>query len=148
MPRITFRLNDSEIAVLKKYQKENMTITDALKNALTRLQYLEDLALEEKHKEFDKNIPKSEDAPECFYHAQDIDSGQWYCDVKKIPPIVCLQRHKRFTAMNRKCRPSHLKPKPKIQKQEPQKTRIVKDEFERAYYPDDYFRDDWGGTDF
>jgi hypothetical protein len=64
----TFRLSESSIATLKKYQKESCSLTDALENALQRLQYLEDLALK-------TETPK--DVPECKRRIE--LAGQYYC---------------------------------------------------------------------
>lgn len=68
-------------------------------------------------------------------------------ETKKIPLEACITRQKRYIQFNKKCIPIGFKPKPKS-KPQTQKTRIFRDEFERAYYPDseNYYRDDWGDT--
>jgi predicted CopG family antitoxin len=66
-------------------------------------------------------------------------------ETKKIPLEACITRQKRYLQFEKKCKPIGYKPKLKAQSK-PMKTRIYRDEFESAYYPDSdsYYRDDWG----
>jgi hypothetical protein len=82
-----FRLNESAILILTKYKKENCSLTDALENALQRLQYLEDLALEE------PKIP--ENIPDCKRRLNYL--GQDYC--VQTSPIKGLQRLKEIVTL-------------------------------------------------
>lgn len=155
MPKklLAWRLSEDVETFIRNFQQKHKlkNIDDALRLIIQRLQYLEDLALEKQKEpqetenplEFIQNHP-------CNYRAirKTKEGFEIYCDDKKIPLEVCIQRQKRYLYTNRICIPKSLALlRKRLQKQkQPQKTRIYRDEFEKAYYPDseDYYRDDWG----
>jgi len=149
------RLSEDVIASLQKYQTlfKVKTEDDALRLIFQRLQYLEDLALQQHQtgNQTDSENPLQfiQDHP-CNYRAirKTKEGFEIFCDDKKIPLEVCIQRQKRYLYNNRICIPKALAlARKRLQKlKQPQKTRIYRDEFEQAYYPDseDYYRDDWG----
>lgn len=72
-------------------------------------------------------------------------------ETKKIPLEACITRQKRYLQFNKKCIPIGREKPKKPHANKPMRTRIYRDEFESAYYPnyvdsDDYFHDDWGNT--
>jgi len=143
------RLSEDVIASLEKYKADHelKTEDEALRLIFQRLQYLEDLALEQKQQQQSENpIEWLNDNP-CPYRTliKEKDGFSILCHEKhKLPLQACMTRQKRYQQFDRKCRPIDLENKKRWQKRADTKTRKYKDEFERAYYPDDYFHDDWG----
>lgn len=46
---------------------------------------------------------------ECHYRAYNPKTGKYFCDAKEIDPYVCMNRHGRFAAMERRCYPKGMK---------------------------------------
>jgi hypothetical protein len=162
-----WRLSDDVNSFIEQYKEKHKlkNVDDALKLIIQRLQYLEDLALEaqKEPQQPDNPIEWIEKHP-CPYRTiyalpyrsndpKDPKDGNFIvsCAEKKHISIwECMTRQKRYLEFNRKCRPIGMENKKrawqKRTEQQP-KTRTWKpDEFERAYYSDDYFREDWGDT--
>jgi hypothetical protein len=148
-----WRYSEDVANFILDYQKKHKlkNVDDALKLIIQRLQYLEDLALEQKEQQAENPIEWLNQNP-CPYRTliQEKEGFSILCAEKhRLPLQACMTRQKRYLQFNRKCRPIGMeKPKKAWQKKIEPKTRTWKphDEFEQAYYPDreDTFRDDWG----
>jgi predicted CopG family antitoxin len=152
----TIAINENNLAFLKRLKKEKRlkSLNDVIEFLIRQYQSLQ-------IKEAPKEAPETKSPDNPFEFAQNnpcpfrtiikAKSGGFYvlcAETKKIPLEACITRQKRYLQFNKKCKPIGLKPKPKPQSK-PMKTRIYRDEFESAYYPDytdsdAYFRDDWG----
>lgn len=134
--------------ICKKHKFKNREqATDFI---LDRLQYLEDLALEQTRKQaqqpsgMDKELgfaPTQTDleyaeSHKCPYRTM-LDNNQILCaENKKIPLKACVTRQKRYTQFNRKCRPVGMQPKKQTWKKRADNSRTPRDS-----------NVDWGDSD-
>lgn len=113
-PVLGEELYQQHIAYLQENQGENETLEDVLR-ALVSEQFIyptkEQFFKRVKEKAVTRFKSLMEKMENCYYRTIAEDET-WYCDGKKIPPEVCLDRQKRYRSMDRRCKPKTLKRKP------------------------------------
>jgi len=102
-------LYTKHIEFLKRFQKQDEPLEDTFKA------FIQAQGINPTKEELLKRIQGGEqrsfrplEASPCYYRTITAN-GVWYCDLKKIPPEVCINRQRRFLSLNRQCKPQTTK---------------------------------------
>ena len=95
-----FKMEEESVeSILNKFGVEGKNTSEKLRNLMEKL-----LQINVNNIETDVVKLHSDEFPsECFYRT--VKDDYVYCDTKKIPKEVCVNRQRRFLFMGYKCRP-------------------------------------------